>query len=237
MKFAHTILMTSQALTFAASQVAGRFLYSFGDTRVVVDVTETSKVGLSFSVSGHPYFTDGLYPLRHTSNHTYRIDFGDSAGGVSPWYQRLKELDPEGKFDPDDLQGFEVYPGFFVGVLTQSPDIAVNAAIGKGAMSIIVVCGSNHSDEFTFSFVREERPYLSFGLSSKGGDSMEHFHQNVEQHCPELYLMEGDFSRITFATPDLVILPLQGFRFPVKRVSDDGPTVVPFPKRALLPSF
>ncbi|KAF4722485.1 hypothetical protein FOZ62_028069, partial [Perkinsus olseni] len=43
MKFAHTILMTSQALTFAASQVAGRFLYSFGDTRVVVDVTETSK--------------------------------------------------------------------------------------------------------------------------------------------------------------------------------------------------
>ncbi|KAF4711273.1 hypothetical protein FOZ63_012893 [Perkinsus olseni] len=166
MKLARTILIASQALTFAASQVAGRFLYSFGDTPVVLDVTETSKVDLSFSVSGHPYFTDGLYPLRHTSGHTYRIDFDDSAAGVSPWYQRLKELDPEGKFDPDDLQvieyntadsiyasfegerrrfirlGFEVYPGFFVGVLTQSPDIAVDAAIGEGAMSIILVCGS-----------------------------------------------------------------------------------------------
>ncbi|KAF4722483.1 hypothetical protein FOZ63_031955 [Perkinsus olseni] len=270
MRFAHTVLIASQALTFAASQAVGRFMYSFGDdTRMAFDVYEGGYIALVYDTRGQPLFIDGTYPLRRTSSDgAYRIDFGHLAERVHRWYQGIEKLSPETNFEPEDLEnieydsddslsaffederrkftrvGFDVTTGYYEGIHPLSPHITVSAVIGyeaalhtssysaSPALDLVIICGVRRTDVLSSTLVREEQPYLNFALDSKGIESLVQFRHNVEEVCPEMDVKEADFSRLVFATPDLVYLQIEGARFPLRKKNERGLSVALPPQRA-----
>ncbi|KAF4693067.1 hypothetical protein FOZ63_013714, partial [Perkinsus olseni] len=229
MKFAHTILIASQALTFTASQAVGRFMYSFGDdTRMAFDVYEGGYIALVYDSRGKPAFIDGTYPLRPTQGrHAYAIAFDSSHDGVHHWYEGVERLTPGGSFQPEDLEtvqydtgdslyasfqkerlrfirvGFELSPGVFEGVDPLAPHITLTAIVRYGMIDVDVRCGDRQTALFTFPLERVEQPYLHFAANPTGIDSLDEFQAHVKEVCPEMDVEDIDFSRIVYATPDL----------------------------------
>ncbi|KAF4697684.1 hypothetical protein FOZ60_000036 [Perkinsus olseni] len=203
MKFAHTILIASQALTFTASQAVGRFMYSFGDdTRMAFDVYEGGYIALVYDSRGKPAFIDGTYPLRPTQGrHAYAIAFDSSHDG----YDTGDSL--YASFQKERLRfirvGFELSPGVFEGVDPLAPHITLTAITAL----------------FTFPLERVEQPYLHFAANPTGIDSLDEFQAHVKEVCPEMDVEDIDFSRIVYATPDLVYIPIEETRFALKRKS------------------